>query len=248
MPKPTASPTQERAEHGRTVPTSTYWSVGRGRYSVQMAADHPIEVRAAVDAAAPHDAGADPRRGRGLLRHDRVRGHVAQRHRRRRRHPPAEPAAPLPVQGGAVRRGVRAPALGLVRSPRRRGGGRGARLAEGRAGPARRVRVLRRQPGLRPPGPPGGDRRRRPPRHRPGGRAAPDVRSRRRLLPPGDGGRRLPRAGRRAAPAHRVRRAAELLLRRPVPRGLLDIDPLDPRALEQRLGHVLAFFQAALVP
>jgi AcrR family transcriptional regulator len=30
--------------------------------------------------------------------------------------------------------------------------------------------------------------------------------------------------------------------------GLLDIDPLDPRALEQRRGHVLAFFHAALVP
>jgi TetR/AcrR family transcriptional regulator len=30
--------------------------------------------------------------------------------------------------------------------------------------------------------------------------------------------------------------------------GLLDIDPLDPRALEQRRDHVLAFFHAALVP
>ena len=30
--------------------------------------------------------------------------------------------------------------------------------------------------------------------------------------------------------------------------GLIDIDPLDPRALEQRLDHVLAFFHAALVP
>jgi len=30
--------------------------------------------------------------------------------------------------------------------------------------------------------------------------------------------------------------------------GLLDIDPLDPRALEQRLDHVLAFFRSALVP
>jgi AcrR family transcriptional regulator len=30
--------------------------------------------------------------------------------------------------------------------------------------------------------------------------------------------------------------------------GLLDIDPLDPRALEQRREHLLAFFRAALVP
>jgi TetR/AcrR family transcriptional regulator len=30
--------------------------------------------------------------------------------------------------------------------------------------------------------------------------------------------------------------------------GLLDIDPLDPRALEQRLDHVLEFFRAAIVP
>jgi TetR/AcrR family transcriptional regulator len=30
--------------------------------------------------------------------------------------------------------------------------------------------------------------------------------------------------------------------------GLLNIDPLDPRALEERLEHILAFFHAALVP
>jgi AcrR family transcriptional regulator len=30
--------------------------------------------------------------------------------------------------------------------------------------------------------------------------------------------------------------------------GLLDIDPLDPRALAQRRDHVLAFFRAAIVP
>jgi hypothetical protein len=30
--------------------------------------------------------------------------------------------------------------------------------------------------------------------------------------------------------------------------GLLDIDPLDPRALAQRREHLLAFFRAALVP
>jgi TetR/AcrR family transcriptional regulator len=34
----------------------------------------------------------------------------------------------------------------------------------------------------------------------------------------------------------------------PFLRGLLDIDPLDPRALEQRRDHVLAFFHAALDP
>jgi len=34
----------------------------------------------------------------------------------------------------------------------------------------------------------------------------------------------------------------------PFLRGLIDIDPLDPRALEQRREHVLAFFHAALVP
>jgi TetR/AcrR family transcriptional regulator len=30
--------------------------------------------------------------------------------------------------------------------------------------------------------------------------------------------------------------------------GLIEMDPLDPRALEQRLHHVIAFFRAALVP
>ncbi len=34
----------------------------------------------------------------------------------------------------------------------------------------------------------------------------------------------------------------------PFLRGLIDIDPLDPQALETRRDHVLAFFQAALVP
>jgi hypothetical protein len=34
----------------------------------------------------------------------------------------------------------------------------------------------------------------------------------------------------------------------PLLEGLLDIDPLDPRALKQRRDHVLAFFRAALVP
>ena len=36
-----------------------------------------------------------------------LRRHVAERHRRGRRHPPAEPAAPLPVEGGALPRGLR---------------------------------------------------------------------------------------------------------------------------------------------
>ena len=78
---------------------------------------------------------------------------------------------------------------------------RPGRVAEDRARAAGRLRVLRRQPGLRPPRAPRGDRRRQPPRHRPGRRAAADVRPRRRLLRPRDGRRHVPPAGPRAAAA-----------------------------------------------
>ena len=97
-----------------TVPTSTYWSVGESPVALSaMAPEPPVGVQAARPPRTTREV--DPRRGRDLLRHDGLRGHVAQRHRRRRRHPAAQPAAPLPVQGGPVRRGLRAPAVGLVR-------------------------------------------------------------------------------------------------------------------------------------
>src|SRR3954451_16417328 len=53
------------------------------------------------------DPRADPHLGVPPLRRERLRRHVAERQPRRRRHPPAEPAPPLPVEGGALPRGLR---------------------------------------------------------------------------------------------------------------------------------------------
>ena len=96
----------------------------------------------------------------------------------------------------------------------------GDRLGEGRAGDRRRLRLLRRQPRIRAPDAARGARRRSPPRHRPRRRAPSDVGSQRRVLPQRDGSRRVPPARPRATLAHRLRRAAELLLRLTVPRWL----------------------------
>ena len=66
----------------------------------------------AATASAPTTAGADTRRSPPAVRRARLRGHLAQRHRRGRGHPPAEPVAPLRLEGGAVPGGVR----GLARA------------------------------------------------------------------------------------------------------------------------------------
>ena len=202
------------------VAATTYWSVGRRPSSVwRMARRRPRRTHATPARRSARPGRRSSTRPSTCFADDRLRGHVAQRHRRRRRHPPAQPAAPLPVQGGAVRRGLRAPAVGLVRPPRRRRVLRRAPAgprSSSSCGPGSRyfadnpayVRLVRRE------AIDGGT----PPRHRPGRRAAPDVRPRRRLLPPGDGRRHVPPAGPRAAPDHGLRRPAQLLLRRPVPR------------------------------
>ena len=95
---------------------------------------------------------------------------------------------------------------------------------------------------------PRGARRRRPPRHRPGRRAAPDVGSQRRVLPARDGSGSVPPARSRAAAAHRLRRAAQLLLRCPVPRRPARRGSAGPDALLRRRDHITAFFRTALVP
>src|SRR3954469_14214650 len=85
---------------------STYWSVG---------SDPPLAWRdAGGGARAAVDEGVDRRRSAPLVRRKRLRGPLAERHRRRRRDPPSEPAPPLPVEGCALRRGVRTRAERLV--------------------------------------------------------------------------------------------------------------------------------------
>ena len=52
----------------------------------------------------------------------------------------------------------------------------------------------------------------------------------------------------RAAAAHRLRRPAQLLQRRPVPRGAARTGTRSPTALEARLEHILQLFHLALDP
>ena len=83
----------------------------------------------------------------------------------------------------------------------------------------RQLRVLRRQPRLRAPDAPGGARGRHATSRIDLGAVAAAVHAAApRLLPAGDGRRPLPAPRPRATAAHRLRRAAQLLQRRAVPR------------------------------
>ena len=183
-----------------------------------------------------------------MLRPQRLRGHVAQRHRRRRRHPPAQPAPPLRVQGGAVRRGVRAAPVGLVRASRHRHRRRRGGLGEGRAaccGPGSSTS----------PTTPTTSASCAARRSTAAATSAIDLAGV--LRPIFDQAVEYFRKE-MANGTFRELDAEQLLLTgygallsyfsdAPFLEGLLDIDPLDPRALARRRDHVIAFFHAALV-
>ena len=130
----------------------------------------------------------------------RLRGHEPQRHRRRGRHPAAEPAAPLPVEGGALPRG-----RSSTRSPT--GSGSSTRRPKGpREGWPQVERMLRaaftllRGPSrLRPARALGGARGRPDPPRRARRAAAAAVRPRRRVPRAGDGRRPAAPLRRRAS-------------------------------------------------
>ena len=146
------------AASASSVAVPTYWSVGRpvaGRMARRVVGDRDAARPAGRRIRATRDAILAE--ALALLRRARLRRHVAERHRRRRRHPPAQPAAPLPVQGGAVRRGLRAPAVATGSS--RLDAAVGAEQigwAKVELVLRRRLRLLRRQPRLRAPRAPGG--------------------------------------------------------------------------------------------
>ena len=152
-----------------------------------------------VEAVAGHnqrgrDEGADHRGRPPPLRRTRLRLDEPHRDRRRGRDPPAEPAAPLPVEGSALpgRAALRPGGLGDPGHGRRRRSDRG--LAAGRAGRARRVPLLRGAPRVRAPDPAGGARRRADALRAAEGGAAADVRPGRPLPPGADGRRPAPAA------------------------------------------------------
>ena len=155
----------------------------------------------------------------------------------RGRHPPAEPAAPLPVEGSALPRGAARVVRRLAR-PRRPGDrGRTRRLAAGRAGRARRVPVLRGEPRLRAPRPLGSA----------GGR--PDPARRARGDPAAAGSSAAPRSSsarwtravcgattRANCCSRGTARSCRTSPTRQLMTGLLDIDPLSPAARSKRGG------------
>ena len=112
-PKPIEQTQGDDPQHRLTLSRPTYWSVGQRKKLVTLAlmVVHAGEQLSTRDLIINEALRCFAEIG--------LRRHLAQRHRRRCRHPPAQPAAPLPVEGSAVPRGLRAAAQRLVRAARR---------------------------------------------------------------------------------------------------------------------------------
>src|SRR6266508_2239562 len=169
------------------------------------------------DGEQPGHEGPHPRGRPRPVRRARIQRHEPERHRRQGWHPPPEPPAPLPFQGGPVPGRARRRLRRLVRA-RRRGDRRPpeAGVAAGRTGAAGCVPLLRGTPRVRPPSPVGGSRRRPDAVGGAGNDVEASVPARNRVSRARDGRRPVTTLRRAAAAPHRLRRRALVSLGRAV--------------------------------